>query len=185
VVQAPNSPEPACRGASAGDWFAQATLLLVSAVFVLNNLAPYLGLHWAGAMTMFSGLAPTGDNHFFMPKVSLSDADDYVSITQLELRTVRTRQADNFKTFVAWAKDERRRLHLNLVRYQISRVCQSAPGVSMQLTLQSEDGHEMSSDNACAEPAMLQYSLITEYPECQPDCLSVIRKWAIGQEPAE
>jgi hypothetical protein len=184
-VQASISPEPACRGTSAGDWFARVTLLLVSAAFVLNNLAPYLGLHWAGAMTMFSGLAPSGDNHFFMPKLSLSDADDYVSITQLDLGNVSTRQADNFKTFVTWAKEERRRLHLNLVHYQISRVCQSAPGVSMQLTLQSEDGREISFDNVCAEPAMQQYSLISEYPECQPDCLSVIRKWAIGQAPAE
>ena len=35
-------------------------ILVVDAAFALNNLAPYLGLNYVGAMTMYSGLAPGG-----------------------------------------------------------------------------------------------------------------------------
>jgi hypothetical protein len=50
-------------GSSIGTWFALAVVLVVDAAFLLNNLVPYLGLNYAGAKTMYSGLAPGGANH--------------------------------------------------------------------------------------------------------------------------
>ena len=53
------------------------TVLLVCGAFVVNNLGPYIGINYAGAMTMYSGLAPGGDNHLFLPRIALSDAHAY------------------------------------------------------------------------------------------------------------
>jgi hypothetical protein len=74
-----------------GTWLAAATVLFVNLAFVLNNLAPYLGLNYAGATLAFSGLSATTNNHFFMPEISLSDANTYVAMVRFDHEGVETR----------------------------------------------------------------------------------------------
>jgi hypothetical protein len=167
-----------------GTLVAPATVLLVSGAFVLNNLAPYLGLNYAGAMTMYSGLAPAGDNHFFMPKIPLSDADNYVRIVRVAAPNVPTAAARQFEAFGAWARQRQRPVSLNFVRYHASRICRSAPDARVELTLLTPEQERLSFQDVCAEPSMLRYAVLSKYPACEPECKDVLRQWALGKVPA-
>jgi hypothetical protein len=159
-----------------GTWFAVATLVLVLGVFTLNNVAPYLGLHHAGALTMYSGLSNIADNHFFMPKLSLSDADTYASITRFDPGKANTPAVTWFQEFATWSRQRRRLVHLNFVRYHASRICQSAPNANVGLELVTRSGRRLSHRNVCAHPEMLQYALLSGYAECEPDCHSFLQE---------
>src|SRR5918997_189769 len=133
-----------------GARFALATVLLVNAAFVWNNLAPYFGLHHVGALTMFSGLTETADNHLVMPKVPLGDADAFVTIVRARADGAAPSATDQFRAFTAWARG--RQVNADLLRYQISRVCASADGASLELTVQGRTGQRTTIEDACAEP---------------------------------
>jgi hypothetical protein len=157
---------------------ALSVVVLVNAAFAVNNLAPFLGLHYAGAMTMFSNQAAIDDKHLFMPKLHLSDAGVYVSILRFEPRNLRTSAAREFGAFATWTGSTRRVVNLNFVRYHASRVCGSAPGGSVGLTLRTEAGGQMDYENVCAEPSMLRYAPLTSMSECRPDCWARVKQWA-------
>jgi hypothetical protein len=163
-----------------GAWFPIAVLLLVNGAFALNNLAPYLGLNYAGAMTMYSGLGASGDDHLLMPKIRLGDADTYVSIVRAtpsggdrdtpSLRLLRTLRAD--------AVRPRPLAHLDFVRYHVSRACGAAADVGLELVLLTEAGQRLESEDACADPAMLRYAVVTSYPRCKSAaCARVLERW--------
>ena len=166
-----------------GTWLALAAVLLVNGAFVLNNLAPYLGLNYAGAMTMYSGLAPSGDNHFFMPKAPLSDAASYVWIVRFAATDLRTPEARQFEAFTAWTRQRQRPVSLNFVRYHASLVCRSAPDALVALTLLTESQQQLAYSNVCAEPSMLRYSVLSKYPACQPECKDALRQWSLTRPP--
>lgn len=161
-------------------WFALATVVLVNAALIVDNFAPYLGLTYAGGMTMYSGITDMFDNHLFMPKIPLSDADTYVSIIRVNAG-VETPPARQFQAFAAWTRRERRVVNINFVRYHTSRICQSAPSAGLQLALRTEAGQRLEFDNACSEPSMLRYALLSKYPECKPRCRGILEEWAIGK----
>ncbi len=162
-----------------GARFAAATLGLVVAAFVLNNLAPYLGLNHVGAMTMYSGLADDADNHLLMPRVELSGAHGYVAI--LEVDAARDRGAPGvglFQWLAIREEDQRPLVHTNVVRYQASRVCAAGRDVRLELTLQTADGRRQQVENACADPAMLRYDVVTSYPPCKNRaCRLALARW--------
>ena len=166
-----------------GTWLALTAVLLVNGAFVLNNLAPYLGLNYAGAMTMYSGLAPSGDNHYFMPKIPLSDAASYVRIVRFSAADLQTPEARQFEAFTAWTRQRQRPVSLNFVRYHASRVCQSAPDARVGLTLLTQSQEELAYPNVCAEPSMLRYSVLSKYPACQPECKDALRQWSLVRPP--
>ncbi len=168
---------------SAGVWVAIAAVLLVNGAFVLNNLAPYFGLNYAGAMTMYSGLAADGEDHFFMPKVPLGDADAYVWVIRAAAREAPTSAAEQFGQFAEWARQRRRLVSLNFVHYHTSRVCRSAPGARLELTLQTPGQQRLTFQDACAEPTLLRYSVLSKYPPCQPECKDVLKLWVQGKVP--
>lgn len=161
-----------------GAVFALTIVVLVNAVFVVNNLAPYLGLHYAGAMTMFSNQAAINGRHFFMPKLALSDAGVYVQIQRFEPRNVESPAASELGAFATWTGSTRRVVNLNFVRYHVSRVCESAPDARVGLTLRTEAGAQMDFENVCAEPSMLRYSPLTSMSECKPVCWGYVKQWA-------
>jgi hypothetical protein len=163
-------------------WLAIATLLAINGAFALNNLAPYLGLNYGGAMTMYSGLADESDNHLFMPKLRLSDAGTYVSIQRAAagepggepdvpwVRRLRELRAEDGQPSPLAL--------LDVVRYYASRACASAPGARLELQLMTEAGQLLESDNACAEPAMLRHAVLTSYPRCKnAQCRRILRSW--------
>lgn len=168
---------------SFGTWLALAVVLLVNGAFVLNNLAPYLGLNYAGAMTMYSGLDPSGDNHFLMPKVPLSDAASYVWIVRFAATELQTTEARQFEAFSAWTRQRQRSVSLNFVRYHASRVCRSAPDARVGLTLLTESQQQLAYRDVCAEPAMLRYAVLSKYPACQPECKDALRQWSLVRPP--
>jgi hypothetical protein len=170
---------------SYGTWFAAGVVLLVSALFALNNLGPYLGLPYAGAMTMFTNQAAIGNKHFILRKTTLTDAGRYVSIVQFDPGGLRTPPATQFQTFVTWTHQERRVVNLNLIRYHASRICESAPGASVRLALLTETGESLDYDNVCEEPHMLQYVVASSMSECRPNCWTYLSRWARGRVPAE
>jgi hypothetical protein len=169
------------RPARWGAFFAIAVLGLVNGAFVLNNLALYLGMNYAGAMTMFSGINPTADNHFLMPKLSFTRADRYVTISRLNAGSLDTQPAREFQVFASWTNRERRLVNLNFVRYHVTRMCQSAPNATLELSLRTEAGQRLEFDNACAERSMLGYTVLSKYPECKPSCHGTLQEWAMGR----
>lgn len=155
-------------GPSLGARFALATVLFVNAAFVFNNLAPYLGLHHVGALTMFSGLNETADNHFFMPKVPLGDADTFVTIVRARADGAAPTTAEQFRAFAAWASG--RQVNLDLLRYQVNRVCSSADAASLELTLQPRAGGRVAFEDACAEPTLRRHALLSGLADCIEPC---------------
>jgi hypothetical protein len=154
-------------------------MLLVNAAFVLNNLAPFLGLNYAGAMTMYSGLRPGGENHLVMPRIPLSDANAYVSILQVEAARDRGAPAMRLlQRLTTREGPERPLVHWNIVRYQASRTCGFAEGVRLKLILITEAGRQLDVDNACAEPALVRYAVLSSYPPCKNRlCERILEQW--------
>jgi hypothetical protein len=159
-------------------------VLLINGAFALNNLAPYLGLPYDGAMTMFSRLTAVADNHLFMPKIALSDADTYVTMVAVSPGDPHTSAARELDAFADRAKRQRALVSLNFVRYHASRICRSSPDATLRLSLLTRDGEPIQADNACAEPSMLRYAILSGYPECDPDCRRYLRSRAARDLPA-
>jgi hypothetical protein len=166
--------------------FASIVLALVCALFLYNNLAGFFGLQSLGPMSMFSGLRTTSDNHFLMPRVPLGDADSYVAVQRLETGAAAGPESKQFRALVAYANEERRLLHLNVVRWQVSRTCRAAEHATVRLTLRGADGERREYDDACREPTLLRYDLLTSYPPCGPSgCIHLRRYLRAATAPAE
>jgi hypothetical protein len=163
---------------SRGRLFACAAVLLVNGLFVLNNLAPYLGLPNVGAMTMFSRL--TDGSHFILPKVTLSDTGSYVSAVRVAMRGPDTAETRELQAFADWAGRHGSRINLNFLRYHVDRMCRSVPDGSVSLRLLDEAGRVRSFDNVCTEPTMRNYAVLARFAECQPGCKGVLARWAQG-----
>jgi hypothetical protein len=162
-----------------GAAFAVGTLLLVIAAFVLNNLGPYLGINYAGAMTMYSGLSGGGENHLVMSKILPLGMRTYVSVVHADAAGDRGSPAVKLFRDLATSKGERRPLvHQNVVRYQASRACSAAPNVRLELRLRTEDGQTIDLKNVCAEPSWLRYDVVSSYPPCREIlCRNVFEDW--------
>lgn len=160
-------------------------VLLINGAFVLNNLAPYLGLPYDGAMTMFSRLTAVADNHLFMPKIAVADADAYVKIVAVGPGNPHASAAREFEAFADRAKRQRALVSLNFVRYHASRICRSSPDATLSLSLLTTEGEPIEPDNVCAEPSMLRYAILSGYPECDPDCRPYLRSRAARTLPAK
>jgi hypothetical protein len=165
-------------GRSSGAWFAIAIILIADLAFALNNLAPYLGLDYAGAMTMYSGLAPGGANHLFMPRLPLSDADTYVAILDVGVEDLEAPEAGLFRRLATPRDGVRPLVHLNFVRYHASRACGAAPSGRLKLALLTDAGRAIDVADACAEPALLRYAFLSSYPPCKNrPCERALRLW--------
>jgi hypothetical protein len=164
---------------SLGTAFAVGTLLVVISAFVLNNLGPYLGINYAGAMTMYSGLSGGGENHLLMSKILPFGPRTYVSVVHADASGDRGSPSVRLLRDLATSKGERRPLvHLNVVRYQASRACASAPNVRLELRLRTEDGQTTDLKNVCAEPSWLRYDVVSSYPACREIlCRNVFEDW--------
>jgi hypothetical protein len=157
--------------------FAALILVLVCGLFIVNNLAGFFGYQSFGPMSMFSGLRTTSDNHFLMPRVPLGDADAYVTVQRLDARAVASPESKQFRDLVAYVNEERRMLHLNVVRWQVSRTCRSADDAVVRLTLRSAEGEQREYANACQEPELARYELLTSYPPCGPSGCIHLRRY--------
>jgi hypothetical protein len=153
-------------------------ILVVDAAFALNNLAPYLGLNYAGAMTMYSGLAPGGANHLFMPRLPLSDADTYVAILDVGVDDLEAPEIALFRRLMTPRDGVRPLAHLNFVRYHAGRACAAAPNGRLKLALLADTGRAIDVADACSEPAMLRYAFLSSYPPCKNrPCVRTLRLW--------
>ena len=155
---------------SAGSWFALATIVLAGSLFVLNNLGPYLGLPYSGAMTMFSGLAQGAANHFFMPHIPLGDGGTFVTVVRVDGPAAETRPGRMFKALGDSARQRGQVLTLNVIRYHSSRACAAAERPELQLHLRTTDGRAIEYANVCEEPRELQYSMLPGVPTCGSGC---------------
>ena len=161
---------------------AAAAVLLVGAAFVYNNLGLFFGLPSAGAMIMYSGIANDRSNHLVMPRILVGDSYAYASIVRFEPRAIETREVREFVAALARldGRNQPYQLNLNFLRYQMNRICRSAPGGTFGLTLRTEEGRMLDFANACAEPTMLWHSVIPIGARCNPACGPVFRDWARG-----
>ena len=165
-----------------GRRLALALVVLVNAAFVLNNVASYLGLNYVAAMTMYASLNPGADNHLLLRRLSLTDAGEYVRLVDVATRGMDGNVAEPFEDFADWSAQRGRLVHLGFVRYQVSRLCRSGPRARVSLTLQTQNGQRREYRDACGEPSLLGYPLLTSYPECRPGCDDYVRRWA-GSSP--
>jgi hypothetical protein len=166
-----------------GSCLAFSAVLLVTAAFVLNNLAPYLGLHHAAAMIMFSRLTGPADNHLLVVKRPLTEAYTYVSDLRIDARGLQTPAAREFQAFADITSTRGWLVNLNFVRYHASRICQSAPNAGVRLALTTEAGGRIDVRNVCEEPSLLWYTAPSGYPECEPECEVLLKRWAMGRMP--
>ena len=176
VCQTIETPSRARR--SRGASLALAIVLLVNGLFLYNNLAPFFGLDFAGATTMFSAMAEDFGDHLLIPHTPLSDDFDYVQIEQLWLPDSAGRPARELGAFVTYAARNRRLVNLNFIRYHLKRSCDSTPGGGIQLTMLRPNGQRLHFGDVCLRPELLWYSVLSSYRECKPDCRGIIRRWA-------
>jgi hypothetical protein len=175
-----SAPAAPASSASLSRWLGPLVFGLFVAGFVVNNLGPYLGSQHLAAFTMYSGLAPNGDNHLFIHDVRLFDAGTYVRLLEVRPLGADTRPATEFARFARLQNERGRLVHLNMVRYHASRICAADPSAGLRLKLRTERGEQQTIPNVCAQPAMLRYALVTHYPPCQPVCRAHLRLWISG-----
>jgi hypothetical protein len=164
---------------------AGAAVFLISAGFVYDNLAGFFALPEAGALIMFSGISADLGNHYLLPRNPLVDSYDYVSVTRFESPDTRNAAAEEFGSFVRWLNGQPRihRVNLNLVRYHLSRICNSSTTPSVQVSIQKRDGETLNFNNACAMPEMLWYVPLSIASACAPGCNGELTRWARDQPP--
>lgn len=181
VASAPAAGQWGAGRAIAGPALAAATVLVVGAVFVFANLAPFLGLPSAGAMFMYSGMNAERSNHLFMPRLRIGDFYSYATIVEFEADGTDTPAVNEFRAFAASVAEQKppADVLLNLVRYQMSRVCRSGPGGPVRLRLRTIDGRVLEFEDVCSEPAMLRYWALPTGSRCNPVC-GVVGEWARG-----
>jgi hypothetical protein len=185
----PGPPPRVGRGrlGPAGSAPARASVLLVCALLVYNNLAMFFGLPFGGAMLMYSGIETDSRDHVLMPTVPLGDWMTYMSIERFDAQRIGTREAREFDEFVDWLELQGGRtwVHLNTVRYHMNRVCGSAPEGRVRLRLQPRAGDAWDFEDVCAAPTMLSYLAVPIAFECEPACSSALQRWAKRGSPLE
>jgi hypothetical protein len=151
-------------------------------VFAYLNLARFVGLPAAGAMTMYSGISSDLSNHLLVPRLAPGDGRSYTSIVKFESPGIDTLEAREFRAFRDWLARRGRptEVSANFLHYHVRRICASAPGGALQLALRTASGETWSVANACAEPAMSRYWPIPLGPACKPDCTAALQLWARG-----
>jgi hypothetical protein len=161
-------------------WFGLALIVVVSAGYAYNNLAPFLGLNYAGALNMFSGMDANSANHLLLPRLAVSHDYDFAQIAQLEPRPAEGLAAQELRLLLAVA-GERGWVNLYLVRYQTDRFCRSSADGQLLLVVRRQDGAVLQYDDACAVPAAREYALVTSYPLCRYGCQGRLHSWARGE----
>ena len=151
---------------TSGSWFAVVSLVLVGALFVGNNLAPYLWLPHSGPMIMYSGLSPRADNHFFMPMLPVGESGVYVTVLEAGGPTLDTPPGRTLRAVGDYAQRRGFSLSMNLVRYHANRACAASAQPQLRLSLRRLDRQRVEYANICAEPAALRYVLLPGYPDC-------------------
>lgn len=157
--------------------FAVVVLAVVCGLFTFNNLAGFFGFPSFGPMTMYSGIRTTSDNHFLMPKLSLGDADVYVAVERLDIKSGGSEPGQQFRALTRYVNEERRLLHLNVVRWHVSRTCRSSADVSIRLVLRPADGDRRQYDDACQAADLQRYELLSSYPPCGPSGCIHLRRY--------
>ena len=154
-------------------------------LFVLNNLAVYLGLTYFGPMTMYSGLTREGENHLLMPKIPLTEANAYVAVVRVDAeRDSGVPGVQLFRRLQTRVGDRRPLIHFNVVRYQVGQACAASPGGRLALTLQTSAGRRLDVEDACAEPALRRYDLLTSYSVCKERlCRRAFAEWLEAVRP--
>jgi hypothetical protein len=161
--------------------FLLGAIVTLDLVYVLNCLAPYVGLKYEFAQAMFSMLSFRGDNHLFIPSVPLFSVGRFVHLTSAEATGQAEPVARKFTEFVRWAETNGRSVHINFLRYQMDRICGAAPGERVHLTVR-DGGQVHDYANACDEPALRGHSRPGGlYEPCDPECNLYLRAWASGR----
>jgi hypothetical protein len=158
--------------------------LFVVCLCAANQLAPFVGLPRAGALIMYSAIASDAQNHYLRPGLWLADSFRYVAITRFEPVGIDTREAREFGAFARQSQREGHQVHLNLVRYHMDRICRSAAGGAIRLTLHIPGRPHREFRDVCADPAMRWYVPIPIGPECNPRC-PALRRWIRGHMAVE
>ena len=166
-----------------GPVIAAASVIFVGAAFVYNNVGLFFGLPVGGAMAMYSGIEADRSNHFVMPRIPLIDAFTYVRVIGFDAPNADTPEIREFRAFVRWMDDRRNppNVQLNVVRYQMHRICRSAPSGAVGLALRSTDGTIRRFADVCAAPGMRRYWPIPTGGRCRPSCDDVFSLWAQGK----
>jgi hypothetical protein len=161
--------------------FLLGAIVTLDLLYVVNCIAPYIGLKYEFAQAMFSMLTFRADNHLFIPAVPLFDVGRFVHVSSAEATGRAEPVARKFTEFVRWADTNGRSVHINFLRYQMDRICGAAPGDRIRLKLR-EGGVERVYDNACDEPSLRgHYRPGGLYEPCDPECNLYLRAWASGR----
>ena len=152
-------------------------ILLFDGLYIINCLAPYLGLKFNFSQTMYSGLLPTAENHLFFPKIPIFQYDTYASVTSIDIAGVETAHRKNFETFVESARNSGQFIHLNILKYHLDRICREE-NVSIAIEYQTYWKQRVYHSDACVTPRMRQYSSVQLYPSCWPSCTGELARWA-------
>jgi hypothetical protein len=154
---------------------------LVLFLVTYNNLGTFFGLPTVAPMTVFSGIDADYTNHYLMPRLPLVYDYGYVPLVRFEAPALDTREAREFQVFVRFVEKQAPppRLHLEFLRYQMSRICRSGGAAAVRVELASPHG---TIDDVCARPEMLRYVPLRLTPAvCHPgSCSTVIRTWVAG-----
>lgn len=164
-----------------------ATLLVVfvAALFAANNVAPFVGVPGYGHLDMYSKASSDLRNHLFHSRIKLTGAFDYVRIVRLEPHAAAAPANRGFQALVRESQRQGYAFNLNFLRYHLGRLCDSAPGAAVRLTLRTATGEERAYPDACAEGALRWYVPVPLVANCRPRCASLKRWIAEGTVPED
>ena len=155
-------------------------VIAICLAFAYNNLAPYVGLNFAGALVMFSGLSKSFDTHFFLPYHSVTDDFEYVRVVRMTARPPELQAVRELGAFLS-ALPEKERVNQNFLRYQANRICGADPAAALQLRLRRSTSDRIEVVDACVQSEWRRYAVLSGYDVCLMGCNKLLEQWARGR----
>lgn len=156
-------------------------LVVLDLLYILNCLAPYLGLKFENSQAMYSQLDARAHNHLVLSALARAGDDDYVRDVELEVPPQLEGQIAGLRWFLRAANQSHRLLHLQFLDHHFARLCAFDPSASVELRYTTRGGAVVRHDDVCSEPDLRDPFPIGLYPACDPECYGELEVWASGR----
>lgn len=127
----------------------------------VNNLLPYAGIRDDSCQTMFSELEwwQDGNNHLFMPQVTMSDAWDHYYDVSAEVTPEPSAGALPWEEeeLVRWLNQDERQLNREALRVVVDRLCGRGHALALRWR-ERPSSPRRATDDACAEPTLRDWN---------------------------
>ncbi len=155
-------------------------IVVADLVYILNCLAPYLGLKFENSQAMYSQLDARARNHLLVPAQPLREAD-YIREVELEVPVALEDEVAGLRWFLRAANESGRSIHLPFLDHHFARICEAQPTAPIRLRYVTGDGVVTRHDDVCSNPELRDPFPIGLFPACDPECYGELEIWASGR----